>query len=64
MAAMHRSDSAIFRFRFGYGFCVRPLKLAISPVLKPAVSKAFTASRFFFELNRCQAMLLLLSASL
>src|ERR1700694_5634350 len=61
-AAMHRSDPAIFRFRLAMVFFVWRVESASSPILNRAVSKAFTASRFFLSWTLCQAMLLLLSA--
>src|ERR1700730_17931274 len=48
-AAMHRSDSTIFRFRLVMVFCVWPLELAVRPIINRAVSKALTASRFFLS---------------
>jgi hypothetical protein len=48
-AAMHRSDSAIFRFRVAMVFSVWPVDPVISPIVNRTVSKAFTASRFFLS---------------
>src|SRR5207248_6663517 len=48
-AAMHRSDSAILRFRLAMVFFVRLVEPAISPVANRAVSRAFTASRFLLS---------------
>jgi hypothetical protein len=48
-AAMHRSDSAIFRFRLAMVFFDWPVEPAISPTVNRAVSKVFTASRFFLS---------------
>ena len=60
-AAMHRSDSAIFRFKSAISCDVRP-RPAISPDVNRAVSNAFNASRFFLSWTLCHAIWLLLSA--
>jgi hypothetical protein len=61
---MHRSESVILRFSSAIFAC---LELAAFEPISPManrISRAFTASRFFLNWTRCQAILLSLSATI